>query len=75
MYLQLFPPVSHPHYLRLLQTYSQSKSAEHIFPLYQLFLEICFPGRYYCQTMHLSTIVSGVCLLYKSFCLSVSPQL
>ncbi|KAK2145270.1 hypothetical protein NP493_742g00000 [Ridgeia piscesae] len=50
VYLQLFLSKSHPHYLRLHQAYSQSMSAENIFPLYQLFLEICFPICYHCQT-------------------------
>ena len=50
MYLQLFPSKSHPHYLRLHQAYSQSMSAENIFPLYQLFLEIWFPIFHHCQT-------------------------
>ncbi|KAK2155487.1 hypothetical protein NP493_2068g00018 [Ridgeia piscesae] len=50
IYRALFPSKSHPHYLRLHQAYSQSMSAENIFPLYQLFLEICFPICYHCQT-------------------------
>ncbi|KAK2154124.1 hypothetical protein NP493_2186g00016 [Ridgeia piscesae] len=43
--------MSHLCYLRLLQTHPQSMSAENIFPLYQLFLESCFPIRYYCKAI------------------------
>ena len=50
VYLQLFPSKSYPHYLRLHQAYSQSMSTENIFPLIQLFLEICFPICHHCQS-------------------------
>ena len=73
VYLHLFPSKSHPHNLRLHQAYSQSMSAENIFPLYQLFLEIWFPIFHHCQT----TCVQYFFLeydLFKSFCLSVPPQ-
>ena len=52
VYLQLFPSMSHPHYRRLLQTYSQSMSAENIFSLYHNMV------RYYCQ---------AICVQYNSF--------